>query len=194
MTKYIIVQRHGPTRKDIINHESFMNLLPNLMNYIKYFFTKNNIDFNKIKIKIYTSEFERCYLTGKIIKSYLRLLQYDPSNKTENNKNNENIIKIVKKHDLRRWDRQGGEEREKSRNRSYNYGIKLYNEIKEIVSEKDTLYIYVTHSSIIPYFISGLAGLDKNKYKKIKLTTASLTILNVDTREIEMLNKDHSNI
>ena len=194
MTKYIIVQRHGPTRKDIINHESFINLLPNLMNYIKFFFTKNNIDFHKMKIKIYTSEFERCYLTGKIIKSYLRLLQYDPSNKTENNKNNENIIKIVKKHDLRRWDRQGGEEREKSRNRSYNYGIKLYNEIKEIVSEKDTLYIYVTHSSIIPYFISGLAGLDKNQYKKIKLKTASLTILNIDTREIEMLNKDHSNI
>ena len=191
MTKWIIVQRHGPTKNDVINNESFMNLLPNLMNYIKYFFTKNNIDFNKIKIKIYTSEFERCYLTGKIIKSYLRLLQYDPSNKTENN---ENRIKIVKKHDLRRWDKEGGEEREKSRNRSYNYGTKLYNENKEIVSEKDTLYIYVTHSSIIPYFISGLAGLDKNKYKKIKLTTASLTILNIDTREIEMLNKDHSNI
>ena len=191
MTKWIIVQRHGPTKNDVINNESFMNLLPNLMNYIKYFFTKNNIDFNKIKIKIYTSEFERCYLTGKIIKSYLRLLQYDPSNKTENN---ENRIKIVKKHDLRRWDKEGGEEREKSRNRSYNYGTKLYNENKEIVSEKDTLYIYVTHSSIIPYFISGLAGLDKNKYKKIKLTTASLTILNIDTREIEMLNKDHNNI
>ena len=191
MTKWIIVQRHGPTKNDVINNESFMNLLPNLMNYIKYFFTKNNIDFNKIKIKIYTSEFERCYLTGKIIKSYLRLLQYDPSNKTENN---ENRIKIVKKHDLRRWDKQGGEEREKSKNRSYNYGTKLYNENKEMVSEKDTLYIYVTHSSIIPYFISGLAGLNKNQYKKIKLTTASLTILNVDTREIEMLNKDHSNI
>lgn len=191
MTKWIIVQRHGPTKNDVINNESFMNLLPNLMNYIKYFFTKNNIDFNKIKIKIYTSEFERCYLTGKIIKSYLRLLQYDPSNKTENN---ENRIKIVKKHDLRRWDKEGGEEREKSRNRSYNYGTKLYNENKEMVSEKDTLYIYVTHSSIIPYFISGLAGLDKNQYKKIKLTTASLTILNIDTREIEMLNKDHSNI
>lgn len=191
MTKWIIVQRHGPTKNDVINNESFMNLLPNLMNYIKYFFTKNNIDFNKIKIKIYTSEFERCYSTGKIIKSYLRLLQYDPSNKTENN---ENRIKIVKKHDLRRWDKEGGEEREKSRNRSYNYGTKLYNENKEMVSEKDTLYIYVTHSSIIPYFISGLAGLDKNKYKKIKLTTASLTILNVDMREIEMLNKDHSNI
>ena len=191
MTKWIIVQRHGPTKNDVINNESFMNLLPNLMNYIKYFFTKNNIDFNKIKIKIYTSEFERCYSTGKIIKSYLRLLQYDPSNKTENN---ENRIKIVKKHDLRRWDKEGGEEREKSRNRSYNYGTKLYNENKEMVSEKDTLYIYVTHSSIIPYFISGLAGLDKNQYKKIKLTTASLTILNVDTREIEMLNKDHSNI
>jgi len=168
-----------------------MNILPNLMNYIKYFFTKNNIDFNKMKIKIYTSEFERCYSTGKIIKSYLRLLQYDPSNKTENN---ENRIKIVKKHDLRRWDKEGGEEREKSRNRSYNYGTKIYNENKEMVSEKDTLYIYVTHSSIIPYFISGLAGLDKNQYKKIKLTTASLTILNIDTREIEMLNKDHSNI
>ena len=191
MTKWIIVQRHGPTKNDVINNESFMNLLPNLMNYIKYFFTKNNIDFNKMKIKIYTSEFERCYLTGKIIKSYLRLLQYDPSNKTENN---ENRIKIVKKHDLRRWDKEGGEEREKSRNRSYNYGTKLYNENKEMVSEKDTLYIYVTHSSIIPYFISGLAGLDKNQYKKIKLTTASLTILNIDTREIEMLNKDHSNI
>ena len=191
MTKWIIVQRHGPTKNDVINNESFMNLLPNLMNYIKYFFTKNNIDFNKIKIKIYTSEFERCYLTGKIIKSYLRLLQYDPSNKTENN---ENRIKIVKKHDLRRWDKEGGEEREKSRNRSYNYGTKLYNENKEMVSEKDTLYIYVTHSSIIPYFISGLAGLDKNQYKKIKLTTASLTILNIDTREIEMLNKDHNNI
>jgi len=191
MTKWIIVQRHGPTKNDVINNESFMNILPNLMNYIKYFFTKNNIDFNKMKIKIYTSEFERCYSTGKIIKSYLRLLQYDPSNKTENN---ENRIKIVKKHDLRRWDKEGGEEREKSRNRSYNYGTKLYNENKEMVSEKDTLYIYVTHSSIIPYFISGLAGLDKNQYKKIKLTTASLTILNIDTREIEMLNKDHSNI
>lgn len=191
MTKWIIVQRHGPTRNDVINHESFINLMPNLMNYIKHFFTKNNVDFNKMKLKIYTSEFERCYLTGKIIKSYLRLLQYDPSNKTENN---ENIIKIVKKHDLRRWDKEGGEEREKSRNRSYNYGTKLYNENKEMVSEKDTLYIYVTHSSIIPYFISGLAGLDKNQYKKIKLTTASLTILNIDTREIEMLNKDHSNI
>ena len=191
MKKYIIVQRHGPTKNDVINNESFMNILPNLMNYIKYFFTKNNIDFNKMKIKIYTSEFERCYLTGKIIKSYLKIMQYDPINKTENN---ENIIKIVKKHDLRRWDKQGGEEREKSKNRSYNYGTKLYNENKEMVSEKDTLYIYVTHSSIIPYFISGLAGLDKNQYKKIKLTTASLTILNIDTREIEMLNKDHSNI
>ena len=187
MKKYIIVQRHGPTKNDVINNESFMNLLPNLMNYIKYFFTKNNIDFNKIKIKIYTSEFERCYSTGKIIKSYLKIMQYDPVNKIENR------INLVKKHDLRRWDKQGGEEREKSKNRSYNYGTKLYNENKEMVSEKDTLYIYVTHSSIIPYFISGLAGLDKNQYKKIKLTTASSTILNVDTRKIEMLNKDHRN-
>ncbi len=187
MTKWILVQRHGPTNNNVINNESFMNILPNLMNYIKYFFTKNNVDFNNMKIKIYTSEFERCYLTGKIIKSYLKTMQYDPSNKTENR------IKNVKKHDLRRWDKQGGEEREKSKNRSYNYGTKLYNENKEMVSEKDTLYIYVTHSSIIPYLISGLAGLDKNQYKKIKLTTASSTILNVDTRKIEMLNKDHRN-
>ena len=63
-----------------------------------------------------------------------------------------------------------------------------------MVSEKDTLNIYVTHSSIIPYFISGLAGLNKNQYKKIQLKAASLTILNVDTREIEILNKDHNNI
>ena len=191
MKKYIIVLRHGPTRKDIINHESFINLLPNLMNYIKYFFTKNNVDFNDMKIKIYTSKFERCYLTGKIIKSYLKIMQYDPVNKIENR------INLVKKHDLRRWDKQGGEEREKSINRSYNYGTKLYNENKETVSEKDTLNIYVTHSSIIPYFISGLAGLNKYQHKKIKLKAASLTIINVDTREIEMLNKyhkDHNNI
>jgi len=181
--------RHGPTNDDVINHESFINLTPNLMNYIKYFFTKNNIDFNNMKIKIYTSQFERCYSTGKVIKSYLKIMQYDPSNKIQNN---ENRIKIVKKHNLRRWDKQGGEEREKSTNRSYNYGIKLYNENKEMVSEQDTLYIYVTHSSIIPYFISGLAGLNKNQYKKIKLKAASLTILNVDTREIEILNKDHN--
>ena len=112
-------------------------------------------------------------------------MQYDPVNKIEKE------IKVIKKYNLRRWDKQGGEEREKSINRSYNYGTKLYNENKEMVSEKDTLNIYVTHSSIIPYFISGLAGLNKYQYKKIKLTTASLTILNIDTREIEMLNKDH---
>lgn len=188
MKKYIIVLRHGPTRNDVINHESFINLMPNLMNYIKHFFTKNNIDFNNVNVNIYTSEFERCFLTGKIIKSYLKIMQYDPVNKIEKK------IKVIKKYNLRRWDKQGGEEREKSINRSYNYGTKLYNENKEMVSEKDTLNIYVTHSSIIPYFISGLAGLNKNQYKKIQLKAASLTILNVDTREIEILNKDHNNI
>ena len=189
MKNYMVVLRHGPTKNDIINYESFINLLPNIMNYIKKFFTESNIELNNMNINIYTSEFERCFLTGKIIKSYFKVLQYSPNKLTENN---ESRIKIVKKHDLRRWNK-GVEERENSISRSYKYGKKIYNENKEIVSEKSTLNIYVTHSSIIPFFICGLAGLNKNHYKKIKLTTASLTIINADTRKIEVFNKDHHN-
>jgi broad specificity phosphatase PhoE len=185
MTKYIIVLRHGPTKNEVIDHEKFINLMSNLMNYIKHFFTKNNIDFNNMNINIYTSEFDRCFITGKIINSYLKIMQYDPVNKIEKE------IKVIKKHNLRRWDKQGGEDREKSINRSYDYGIKLYNKNKEMVSEKDTLIIYVTHSSIIPSFICGLAGLNKYHYRKTKLTTASLTIINADTRVIEVFNKYH---
>jgi hypothetical protein len=78
---------------------------------------------------------------------YLKIMQYDPINKTENK------IKVIKKYNLRRWDKQGGEEREKSTNRSYNYGTKLYNENKEMVDSADNIAEKI------------LAEQGKNKYR-----------------------------
>jgi len=187
-----MVLRHAPTTNSTnVNYEKFTEILPNLINHINHFLINKNINMNNLKIKIYTSKFDRCIITGKIIKTYLEVLQYhNKSHDKKKDKNNKNKIKIIKKHNLRRWD-VGVEERIKSKERAHEYGEKIYKQKKNL-PDTYALYIYITHSSVIPFFISGLVGNTIYEYNKIKLKETSLTILNIDTREIETFNKGHS--
>lgn len=170
--KYVIVLRHGPTHSnETINYNSFVNFTSEMVVYLNNFLLKHSVDINLLTPKIYTSPYTRCIDTGKLIASYLEVLR--------NNKK----IEVKSKSGVKRWDMKN-ESRQKSIERAISYGNHVYSKVKS--SSEPEIIIYVSHSSIIPGFISGLVG---KKLKKIHLHTACLSIINVESRELEVFNK-----
>jgi broad specificity phosphatase PhoE len=170
--KYIVVLRHGPTHSnETINYNSFVNFTSEMVVYLNNFLLKKGLDINQTTPQIYTSPYTRCLDTGKLIASYLEVLR--------NNKK----LHVKTKSGVKRWDMKN-EPRAKSIERATSYGEHVYSKVK--ASSEPEIQIYVTHSSIIPGFISGLVG---KKLKKVRLHTACLSIINVETRELEVFNK-----
>jgi hypothetical protein len=138
-----IILRHADTQpSQDIDIPKFM------LNFNKQILTlKKIINKNKYKnIIIQSSPFKRCYDTALIICNTLNLLL------------NTNYF-VEKNEDLTRWDKKT-ETRLESKNRSHEYGKNIK------ITNNDYLYIYITHSSIIPSFIAGLIDMDLNKFKK----------------------------
>lgn len=170
--KYIVVLRHGPTHSnETINYNSFVNFISEMVVFLTNFLSSKGLDVNDITPKIFTSPFPRCIDTGKLLASYLEVIR--------NNKK----VKVGTDEGVKRWDYKN-ETREMSKKRASNYGEQLYKKINII--SKPCVYIYVSHSSIIPALISGIVG---KKLKKVKLHTASLSIININNREMEVFNK-----
>lgn len=169
--KYIIVLRHGPTHSnETINYNSFVNFTSDLVVFLNNFLLDKGIDIKNITPKIYTSPFQRCKDTAKLLTSYLEVIR---GNKK---------IDISPNTGIKRWDAKN-ETREKSIERAKNYGNHIYEKVKSSSTE---VYIYVSHSSIIPSLISGI--IDK-KLKKFKLHSASLSIIDVNERKLKVFNK-----
>ena len=170
--KYVVVLRHGPTHSnESINYNSFVNFIAELVVFLNNFMIDKGINFNNITIKIYTSPYTRCMDTSKLVGSYLEVLR--------NNKK----ISIKSNSSIARWDMKR-ESREKSIERATTYGNVIYEKNKS--GSPDELCIYISHSSIIPALISGMVG---KKLKKFKLHTASLSIININNRELDVFNK-----
>lgn len=170
--KYVIVLRHGPTHSnETINYNSFVNFTSDLIVYLTNFLSNKGLDVNNITPKIYTSPYPRCKDTGKLLTSYLKVIR--------NNKN----IKVGTDEGIKRWDFKN-ETREMSKRRATNYGETIYKKIAE--KKEPCVYIYVSHSSVIPSLISGIVG---RRLKKIKLHTACMSIININDRELEVFNK-----
>jgi broad specificity phosphatase PhoE len=170
--KYVIVLRHGPTHSnETINYNSFVNFTSDLIVYLTNFLSNKGLNINNITPKIYTSPFPRCKDTGKLLASYLEVLR--------NNKK----INVGTDEGVKRWDAKN-ETREMSIKRANNYGNNIFKKITE--KNDPCVYIYVSHSSVIPSLISGIVG---RKLKKIKLHTACLSIININERELEVFNK-----
>jgi broad specificity phosphatase PhoE len=170
--KYVVVLRHGPTHSnESINYNSFVNFTAELVVYIKNFLFDKGLDINNITPKIYASPYARCMDTAKLVGSYLEVIR--------NNKK----ISVESNSSITRWDMKN-ELREKSIERANTYGNRIFE--KADSSSKDEIRIYVSHSSIIPALISGIVG---KKLKKFKLHTASLSIININSRELEVFNK-----
>jgi broad specificity phosphatase PhoE len=170
--KYVIVLRHGPTHSnETINYNSFVNFIGELVVFLNQFLIEKGLDIKNITPKVYCSPYERCMETAKLITSYLEVIR--------NNKK----ISINKNSGIARWDKKH-ESREKSIERATTYGNHIYEKKKS--SSSDEICIYISHSSIIPALLSGIVG---KKLKKFKLHTASLSIINVNNRELEIFNK-----
>lgn len=170
--KYVVILRHGPTySNESINYNSFVKFISDMVVYLNNFFNSNGLDIKHITPKIYTSPYQRCQETANLLTSYLEVIR------------NNNKISVHNKSGIKRWDMKN-ETREKSIQRATEYGNHIYEKVKK--SNESEIQIYVSHSSIIPGFISGLVG---RKLKKIKLHTASLSILNVNDRQLEVFNK-----
>jgi hypothetical protein len=169
--KYVVVLRHGPTHSnESINYDSFVKFIANLIVYLKNFLINKGIDISTITPKIYSSPYSRCVNTAKFVASHLEVL----GNKK---------IPVQINSGVTRWDI-GKETREKSIERSFSYGDKIYKKVNLI--NGDELRIYITHSSIIPSLISGIVG---KKLKKIKLHTFCLSIIDINDRKLEVFNK-----
>lgn len=170
--KYVIVLRHGPTNSnESINYNSFVNFTSDLVVYLNNFLLSKGLDINTITPKIYTSPYTRCKETAKLITSYLEVIR--------NNKK----IDVKPNSDIKRWDMKH-ETREKSIQRARAYGNNIYEKVNS--SSDNGVYIYISHSSIIPNLISGIVG---KKLKKFRLHSASLSIIDINNREIEVFNK-----
>ncbi|AYV80353.1 MAG: hypothetical protein Gaeavirus37_2 [Gaeavirus sp.] len=169
--KYVIIIRHGPTHPDeTINYASFMEFITKMILYIKNFITANNL--TNITPQFISSPYKRCTDTAKLITSYLDVLKESDKPKS---------LKIVNY--IKRWEK-NTETRQESIIRATNYGNYAYKKISSI--NKPQIFIYITHSSIIPAFISGLID---HKLKKEKLHTACLSVVNINTRKLEKYNK-----
>lgn len=170
--KYVIVLRHGPTHSnESINYNSFVNFIAELVVYLNNFLNTKGLDIKNITPKIYTSPYTRCMDTAKLVASYLEVIR--------NNKK----ISIKSNSGITRWDMKN-ESRDKSIERATSYGNHIFEKINLI--ENDEICIYISHSSIIPALLSGIVG---KKLKKFKLHTASLSVININNRELEVFNK-----
>jgi broad specificity phosphatase PhoE len=170
--KYVIVLRHGPTHSnETINYNSFVNFISEMVVFLTNFLSSKGLDVNNVTPKIYTSPYPRCKDTGKLLASYLEVIR--------NNKK----VKVDIDEGVKRWDSKN-ETREMSIKRANNYGGQIYKKVG--AKTEACVYIYVSHSSIIPGLISGIVG---RKLKKIKLHTACLSIININDRELEIFNK-----
>lgn len=170
--KYVIVLRHGPTHSnETINYNSFVDFTSDLIVYLTNFLSSKGLDVKNITPKIYTSPYSRCKDTGKLLTSYLEVIR-------QNKK-----VKIETDEGVKRWDSKH-ETREMSIKRATNYGGQIYKKVSE--KNEPCVYIYVSHSSVIPGLISGIVG---RKLKKIKLHAACLSIININERELEVFNK-----
>ena len=170
--KYVIVLRHGPTHSnESINYNSFVNFTSDLVVYLNNFLLSNGLDINTITPNIYSSPYTRCMDTAKLITSYLQVIR--------NNKK----IDVKSNSGIKRWDMKN-ETREKSIQRAKDYGQHIYEKVSS--KSNDEVSIYISHSSIIPGLISGIVG---KKLKKFRLYTASLSIIDINNREMEVFNK-----
>ena len=170
--KYVVVLRHGPTHSnESINYNSFVNFIAELVVYLNNFLNTKGLDIKNITPKIYTSPYTRCMDTAKLVASYLEVIR--------NNKK----ISIKSNSGITRWDMKN-ESRDKSIERATSYGNHIFEKANSI--ENDEVCIYISHSSIIPALLSGIVG---KKLKKFKLHTASLSIININNRELEVFNK-----
>jgi broad specificity phosphatase PhoE len=176
MNKYVIVLRHGPTHSnETINYNSFINFIGDMVLFITNFLSSKGLNINDVSPKIFTSPFSRCNDTGKLLASHLNVI------------NGKNKIKVKIDDGVKRWDHKN-ESREMSISRSFNYGGKIFEKINSL--KEPSVYIFITHSSIIPSYISGIVG---RKLKKVKLHTASLSVININNRELEIFNKSFKN-
>ena len=172
-SKYIIVLRHGPTNSnETINYSKFISFVTNLINYLKETLGKANIDIKKTSIKVYASPYERCIDTAKLVTSYLNVLRSSSANKIEIKSNDK----------IKRWN-SSKESRQHSIDRANIYGKHIY---KKASTKPENICIYVTHSSIIPSFVSGIMG---EKMPSTKLHSACMSIINVNGRKLETYNK-----
>ena len=173
--KYVIVLRHGPTHSnETINYNSFVNFISEMVVYLTNFLSSKGLDVNSITPKIYTSPYPRCKDTGKLLASYLEVIR------------NNHKVKVKTDIGVKRWDSKN-ESRDESIKRATEYGNQIYKKVNSI--SEPCVYIYVTHSSIIPALISGIVD---RKLKKVKLHTACLSIINVNDRNLEIFNKSFS--
>ena len=167
--KYFMVIRHGPTNKDeTINFDKYLKIITKLILYVKDFLDKNDINIKK-KLIIHTSPIYRCITTAKFISTYFNVL------------NGNDKLKIIVDKNLRRWASKK-ETLDECFKRAHVYGNTVQ---KEQDDDKD-VHIFITHSSVINALVAGLCGVEM---KKNKLHTSCLSIINAETRELELFNK-----
>jgi hypothetical protein len=140
---HIIFLRHGDTnRNQTLNYDKY-NIKAKKIS--KKIFTIIKENFIVQPIIFFSSPEERCINTLNLLKKYL----------IKRGITNEIKIKINK--NLIRWNKNGSETRQASKDRALKYGNKLKNFFK---SQYNSVIIYCTHSSILPSIIEGIN--DKN--------------------------------
>ena len=90
-------------------------------------------------------------------------------------------VKIVVDKNLRRWSSKK-ETLDECFKRAHTYG----NYVHSNINDEKHVHIFITHSSVINAFVTGLCGVEM---KKTKLHTSCLSIINAETRELELFNK-----
>lgn len=159
--KIIFVIRHGPTDEDEnIKINKFIDYAPKIATFIKNYLDNNNIDLKNSDLNtlISSSPIERAFNTGKIILSYLNLLY-----KTD--------LELMENKNLLRWDNKN-ETREEMKKRAFDYGKRVNKKINK--SDKNVVYIFFTHSSILNSFINGIINDDK---KREHLVNTSVNVI-----------------
>jgi len=168
--KIIFVIRHGPTDEDEnIKINKFIDYAPKIASYIKKYLDDLKINFKNANILISSSPIDRAFNTGKIILSYLNIL-FKSNLELQENKN------------LLRWDSKN-ETRDEMKLRAFEYGKRVNKKINKI--DKDLVYIFFTHSSILNSFINGILS-DKEKEVKIgHLVNTSVNVIYNGKLEVE---------
>jgi hypothetical protein len=168
---YHVIIRHGPTHSDeSINFDKYLKIITSQIMYIKNFLTTKEYDLKKQTIIIHTSPFERCITTAKFISTYFNVISGNDNVKIDIDKN------------LRRVDTKKGENMDQCKKRAKSYGNTVYT---DYLNSKN-IHIFITHSSFISSFVSGLTN---SIMKTEKLAHSSLSIMNADTRDIVVYNK-----
>jgi hypothetical protein len=164
----ILIARHGKTLHEHLLVDEYKLKIKNFIDLLQNIIIKNEIN----EIQFNTSDTERTIDSSTILL------------KTILKKNNDIKYSFKKNSKIVRWNKKSIQTHKERKDLAYSYGKLIYKKVK---NTKKTLFVYMTHSSIINSLVNGILNISD---KTIKLIDGSFNLLEVKKDKTDIIYRN----